>query len=161
MIASAFAPVAPAGARLAFGATLFGAASWLPSSVSSLSPRVSRRRIIVPRRRERVSGRDDVHRIGSIGRSDRFRLRHDTAHGYARPVTLIVTAITNHGIVHASDSNLTADEGRVLAGRGTKVFRLGFTEAAVSVAGAFSVARERMDKWMPDAITAYAAQGAP
>jgi hypothetical protein len=76
-------------------------------------------------------------------------------------MTLIVTSITNHGIVQASDSYLTRGGGTRPGGTGTKVFHLGFTDAALSLMGAFSVGGDRMDHWMPDAITTYSASNAP
>jgi hypothetical protein len=72
-------------------------------------------------------------------------------------VTLICTVISNLGIIQASDSNLSG-EG-VAAGTGPKVFRLGFADGALAVAGAYSVGGERMDRWMPRCIRNFSGRG--
>lgn len=73
-------------------------------------------------------------------------------------MTLIATAISNLGIVHASDSNLTSGSEPPVPGQ--KIFKLGFADAALGVAGRYSVGGTRMDEWLPPAIAAYAA-GSP
>lgn len=74
-------------------------------------------------------------------------------------MTLIATTISKHGIIHASDSNLTSPSGAITSGK--KVFRLGFVEGAVSVAGAYGVSRQPMDVWMQAAIDEYAQNEGP
>ena len=67
-------------------------------------------------------------------------------------MTLIVTSISNLGIIQASDSNLTGTGGTTA---GPKVFPLGFTPAALSLAGTYSVGGVPMDAWMPQCIADY------
>jgi hypothetical protein len=74
-------------------------------------------------------------------------------------LTLIRTVISSYGIIQAADSNLTDDHGQ--AGTGPKVFHLGFTNAALALAGAYTVNGVRMDKWMPQFISAYSTTGKP
>lgn len=74
-------------------------------------------------------------------------------------MTLMRTVISNYGIIQAADSNLSDDDGP--AGTGQKVFRLGFTDAALSLAGAYSVKGVRMDQWMPDFISTYGGTDEP
>jgi hypothetical protein len=74
-------------------------------------------------------------------------------------MTLIATVICNQGIIQASDSNLTSSRGPVASG--PKVFRLGFAEAALGLAGAYSVGLERMDNWLPACIASYSASATP
>lgn len=74
-------------------------------------------------------------------------------------MTLIATTISQQGIIHASDSNLTSPSGAITTGK--KVFRLGFVEGAVSVAGAYGVNRQPMDAWMQSAIDEYARTDSP
>lgn len=69
-------------------------------------------------------------------------------------MTLIATAISQHGIVHASDSNLTGGSEPAIPGQ--KLFKLKFADAALAVAGRFSVGGTRMDVWLPSAISSYA-----
>ncbi len=74
-------------------------------------------------------------------------------------MTLIATVISKHGIIQASDSNLTSRRGPV--GSGPKVFRLGFAEGALALAGAYAVGTERMDRWLPACIASYSAYATP
>jgi hypothetical protein len=74
-------------------------------------------------------------------------------------VTLIITTISNLGIVQASDSNLTA--GSKFAGEGTKLFRLDFCSGAIALAGSYDIAGEPMSAWMPAAIADYAGMSFP
>jgi hypothetical protein len=74
-------------------------------------------------------------------------------------MTLICTAISNFGLIQASDSNLTGRSGA--AGGGQKVFSLGFVPGALALAGNYRVDRQRMDEWLPDFIDAYAASEHP
>jgi hypothetical protein len=69
-------------------------------------------------------------------------------------MTLIITYINRHGIVHASDSNLTGADGRD-AGTGQKTFPIKYLNAGLTVAGAYSVANTPMDKWMSDFIQSH------
>lgn len=75
-------------------------------------------------------------------------------------MTLIAAAIGKPGIVHVSDSNLTAEDGS-LAGEAKKVFRLGFAPAALAVAGAYSVGGVPMDQWMQSTIDTYGTNDRP
>jgi hypothetical protein len=61
-------------------------------------------------------------------------------------MTLILTHISSHGIIHATDSNLTA--GELPAGEARKLFELPFLDAGLTVAGSYSVGGERMDDWL-------------
>lgn len=70
-------------------------------------------------------------------------------------MTLIVTTISDLGILQASDSNLTT-VGGAPAGIGRKVFLLPFCRGALSLAGSYSISGVRMDAWMPRVIAAYA-----
>jgi len=75
-------------------------------------------------------------------------------------VTLIVTTITEMGILQASNSNLTSQRG----GRGStgkKVFGLGFCSGALALSGSCAVGKTRMDAWMLSAIAAYATTPSP
>ena len=74
-------------------------------------------------------------------------------------MTLIATVICNQGIIQASDSNLTSSRGPV--GTGPKVFRLGFSDGALTLAGAYSVGTEPMDNWLPACIASYSVSAAP
>jgi hypothetical protein len=74
-------------------------------------------------------------------------------------MTLIATIISSHGIIQASDSNLTGSPG--LVDTGPKVFNLGFANAALSFAGAYAVGTTPMDTWLPACIAQYAASPAP
>ncbi|MFQ6100039.1 MAG: hypothetical protein ACE5OS_02235 [Anaerolineae bacterium] len=69
-------------------------------------------------------------------------------------MTLILTHLNRYGIIHASDSSLTA--GDMDAGQGQKTFEVPFLNAGLTVAGAFSVGREEMDIWMNDFIQSQA-----
>jgi len=74
-------------------------------------------------------------------------------------MTLIATVISKYGIIQASDSNLTSPGQPV--GAGPKVFRLGFTDAAISLAGAYAVGTESMDSWLPACIASYTTSAMP
>lgn len=74
-------------------------------------------------------------------------------------MTLIATVVSRHGIIQASDSNLTNRTGLVAAG--PKVFRLGFADGALALAGAYGVGSEPMNMWMPACIASYSASAAP
>lgn len=53
-------------------------------------------------------------------------------------MTLIVTVVSDYGLIQASDSNITReDASEPVAGR--KVFRLGFVEGALALAGTYRV----------------------
>jgi hypothetical protein len=75
-------------------------------------------------------------------------------------MSLILTHIDRHGIVHAADSNLTTDSGEA-AGTGTKVFDLPYLRAGLSLAGSYSVNGVAMDKWMPQVIADYEHSASP
>ena len=74
-------------------------------------------------------------------------------------MSLILTVISQEGIIHAADSNLSSRQGP--AGTGQKVFSVPYLQAAISVAGSYSVAGTRMDLWMLKAIEAYGANPKP
>ena len=65
-------------------------------------------------------------------------------------MTLILTHISQYGIVHASDSNLTADGSH--AGTASKIYPIAHLQAGLTVAGAFSVGGATMESWMPEFI---------
>jgi hypothetical protein len=68
-------------------------------------------------------------------------------------LTVIVTHISEFGIVHGADSNLT-NAAANLIGTGKKVFPVPRLACAVSVAGCYAVAGERVDSWLPHYIAA-------
>jgi hypothetical protein len=72
-------------------------------------------------------------------------------------VTIIVSIISDFGLIQASDSNLTAS-GFSTASPGTKVFPLGFNAGALALAGTYSVGTgaQTMETWMPSCISDYA-----
>jgi len=67
-------------------------------------------------------------------------------------MTLIITQISKHGIIHATDSNLSDQNGKTV-GTGKKCFAIPKLNAGLTVAGSFGVGTVRMDKWMDDFIT--------
>jgi len=73
-------------------------------------------------------------------------------------MTLILTHISKHGIVHASDSNLTAG-GDTSAGESQKTFEIKHLNAGLTVAGSYSVGGVRMNHWMNDFIQEQARAG--
>lgn len=66
-------------------------------------------------------------------------------------MTLIITQISKHGIIHASDSNLSDANGKTV-GTGQKCFSIPHLNAGLTLAGSFDVGTQRMDKWMNDFI---------
>jgi hypothetical protein len=66
-------------------------------------------------------------------------------------MTLIITHINRHGIVHASDSNLTGKNNQN-AGVGKKTFDIPFLKAGLTVAGSYGVGTTTMHIWMDDFI---------
>ena len=66
-------------------------------------------------------------------------------------MTLIITYINRHGIIHASDSNLTSGKN-TNAGEGKKTYAINFLNAGLTIAGSYNVSGEPMDKWMPTFI---------
>lgn len=70
-------------------------------------------------------------------------------------MTLIITHISRHGIIHASDSNLTAGDGKD-AGTGQKTFGILSLNAGLTVAGNYSVGGVSMNLWMNNFISASA-----
>jgi hypothetical protein len=70
-------------------------------------------------------------------------------------MTLIVTSITDLGIINASDSNLTAANDAA-AGVADKVFELTFCPGSVAFCGTYQAAEESMDSWMSTQIDTYA-----
>ncbi|HYV94818.1 MAG TPA: hypothetical protein VE978_23795 [Chitinophagales bacterium] len=66
-------------------------------------------------------------------------------------MTLIVTYINRHGIIHASDSNLTNSNDEN-AGSGQKTFAINYLNAGMTVAGSYSVGGIHMDVWLNDFI---------
>jgi hypothetical protein len=75
-------------------------------------------------------------------------------------VTIINSIISDHGLIQASDSNLT-QPGSSQATPGQKVFHLGFSDGALALAGNYSVGIQLMDTWMPSCISAYASTPSP
>jgi hypothetical protein len=73
-------------------------------------------------------------------------------------MTLILTHINQYGIIHASDSNLTAVNGSH-AGTASKTYPVTHLHAGLTVAGAFSVGGAKMDAWMPEFIELHASSG--
>jgi hypothetical protein len=67
-------------------------------------------------------------------------------------MTIIVTHISQHGIIHAADSNLTDSKGKQ-AGTGQKLFKIPRLGSALTVAGNYSVGSTSMDTWMRDFIS--------
>jgi hypothetical protein len=65
-------------------------------------------------------------------------------------MSLIVTYINKYGIVHASDSNLSRDGSS--AGEGQKTFPIKHLNAALTVAGCYSVSGTSMGEWMKNFI---------
>jgi len=70
-------------------------------------------------------------------------------------MTLIVTTISDLGILQMSDSNLTNKDGS-FAGTGRKVYPLGFCPGALAVAGSYDINGVGMDVWIPSVLTDYA-----
>jgi hypothetical protein len=72
-------------------------------------------------------------------------------------VTIINSIVSDHGLIQASDSNLTSLYSSN-AVPGPKVFRLGFADGALAVAGVYSVGTgtQTMETWMPSCISDYA-----
>jgi hypothetical protein len=67
-------------------------------------------------------------------------------------MTLILTHISKHGIIHASDSNLTGP-GQQDPECGKKTFDLrSFLNAGLTVAGAYGVGTSSLDTWMDSFI---------
>lgn len=66
-------------------------------------------------------------------------------------MSLILTHISKHGIVHASDSNLTSGSGSP-AGQVKKTFDISFLKAGLTIAGSYGVGNENMDRWIDDFI---------
>lgn len=66
-------------------------------------------------------------------------------------MTLLATNMCYHGIVLASDSNLTDRSGQ-LDSMGPKTFPIPHLNAGVSIAGLYSVDGVCMDTWMPNFI---------
>jgi hypothetical protein len=76
-------------------------------------------------------------------------------------VTIINSLVSDHGLIQASDSNVTRPNSPD-AYSGQKVFPLGFTDGALALAGTYRVWEERMDTWMPSCIGDHAASaGSP
>jgi hypothetical protein len=68
-------------------------------------------------------------------------------------MTLIVTHISKYGIIHASDSNLTASG--LAAGEGKKTFPIPDINAGLTIAGSYSVFGVSMDSWMNEFIQTH------
>src|SRR5207249_9642807 len=75
-------------------------------------------------------------------------------------MTLIATAISNVGLVMASDSNLTSGT-REYAGEGQKVFPVDGVGGALAVAGTYSIGGKPMNEWMRALINAYGVTATP
>ncbi len=77
-------------------------------------------------------------------------------------MTLITTHISKYGIIHAADSNVTevteGEEDAAIVRSGVKVFDLRpHLEAALGVAGSYSVGGTDMEVWMPSFVDLKAA----
>ena len=72
-------------------------------------------------------------------------------------MTIIVTHISQHGIIHAADSNLTDSQGKP-AGTGQKLFKIPRLGSALTVAGNYSVGSTSMDSWMKGFISGDASE---
>jgi hypothetical protein len=77
-------------------------------------------------------------------------------------VTIIISIVSDHGLIQASDSNLTRS-GSSVASPGPKVFPLGFTNGALALAGTYSVGTgtQTMETWMPSCISDYTSTNSP
>jgi hypothetical protein len=75
-------------------------------------------------------------------------------------VTIIISVVSDHGLIQASDSNVTRSSSPD-AYSGKKVFRLEFSEGAVALAGTYRAWEESMDTWMPSCISDYASTESP
>jgi len=62
-------------------------------------------------------------------------------------MSLMVTHISSHGIIHATDSNLTRSDGKA-DGEAPKTFSVVFLNAGITVAGTYSVAGLTMNIWL-------------
>jgi hypothetical protein len=62
-------------------------------------------------------------------------------------MTLILTHISRDGIIHASDFNLTANDGTE-AGQAQKTFPIGFLKSGLTLASSYSAGGVHRDKWM-------------
>jgi hypothetical protein len=69
-------------------------------------------------------------------------------------MTLIVSVVSNLGLVQASDSNVTSP-GSSNPSSDPKVFDLRFATGALALAGTYRVGGQRMDTWMPSCIADY------
>jgi len=74
-------------------------------------------------------------------------------------MTLIVTTISNLGIIQASDSNITIDN--LPGGTGQKIFPLGFCPGALALSGSYGIDESPMDSWMPAVIADYGSEKVP
>jgi len=72
-------------------------------------------------------------------------------------MSIIVTYINKNGIVHASDSNLSKDGSP--AGEGQKTFPIKHLNAALTVAGCYSVGGTPMNEWMNNIIELHSKRG--
>jgi len=68
-------------------------------------------------------------------------------------MSIIVTHISQHGIIHAADSNLTDQNGKNV-GTAQKLFTIPHLTSALTVAGNYSVGGTAMDEFMKLAISA-------
>ncbi len=75
-------------------------------------------------------------------------------------MTIIISIVSDHGLIQASDSNVTRP-GSSMASSDRKVFPLGFTDGALALAGTYEAWNERMDTWMPSCISDYASTDSP
>lgn len=66
-------------------------------------------------------------------------------------MTLIASYITKFGIIQASDSNLSNNEGN--AGFGQKVFPIPHLNASLAFSGVYSINGKSVDRWMNEFIT--------
>jgi hypothetical protein len=69
-------------------------------------------------------------------------------------LTLIATAVSQHGIVHAADPTLTSYPRHIAAGR--RIFKLAFASGALAVTGRYTIGGKPLDEWIVGEIDAYA-----
>jgi hypothetical protein len=69
-------------------------------------------------------------------------------------VTLIVTSIGKFGLLQAADSNVTNFDNNTVR-EAPKVFELGFSSAALAIAGSYRIGARSMEEWVPSCVADY------
>lgn len=71
-------------------------------------------------------------------------------------MTILITHINRHGIVHGTDSHITYPDGSLYSSKTKKLYEIPYLNAAVSVAGNWLIngsnASQEMHEWMADFI---------